>query len=324
MCRTHEILRYAQDDKKKQMKKPLLTALTPLLLRHRAEAEAAGLPALMAAAERAVTTLYHGDHRQRRSGSGERFWQFREYDPGDRPQDIDWRQSAKSDRVFVRQKEWQTAQNILFWVQNDRGMALKTGRSEHTKHEAAIILSLALGILLTRAGERIGPLQESNRTGRNDLALQYLGETLCRRNPALPPGPELPALNKVPGQSSLIFVGDFMQKPDAIEKTLHHYAAQAPHGLLIQTLDPAEVELPFNGRVIFRPFDDSKDIPISSVPSIRKTYSDRLRAHIDEIRSIARHHGYGHVLHITSDDPRLSLSEAWQLLAPQPRLAAGG
>jgi len=306
------------------MKKTLQSLLTPLALRHRAEAEAAGLPALMAAAEKAVSTLSLGDHRQRRAGSGERFWQFREYDPSDRPQDIDWRQSAKGDHIYVRQKEWQTAQSVLFWAQNDRGMNLKTAKAQTTKHEAAVILSLALGILLTRAGERIGPLAEPGSAGRNDLALQYLGEKLWFKPSPLPPGPELPPVAKLPKQSSLILCGDFMQPPIVIEEILHGLATQAPHGLLIQTLDPAEVDLTFNGRVIFRPFDDSIDVPIANVPAIREAYGERLQKHIHAIRSIARHHGFAHVVHVTGDEPRTTLSAAWQFLAPQPRLATGG
>jgi uncharacterized protein (DUF58 family) len=313
------------------MKKPnfrtghgLLSALTPLIMRHRAENAAAGLPSLMAAAERAVSTLYAGDHRQRKAGSGEKFWQFREYDPSDRPQDIDWRQSAKGDRIFIRQKEWQTAQTILFWAQNDKGMSLKTGKALASKHETAVILSLALGILLIRAGERIGPLDEPNRAGRSELALQHMGEFLCRMPEHLPLTPALPLSETLPRQSSLVLAGDFLQPTDVIDKTLSTLAAQAPHGVLFQILDPSEADLPFNGRVIFRPFDDSRDFSIANVPSIREAYRTRLKNHIEAVRTIAQRHGYGHVVHITRDDPRNALSAAWQILAPQPRLQAGG
>lgn len=302
----------------------LLAALTPLIMRHRAEKAAAGLPALMAAAEKAVATLYGGDHRQRKAGSGEKFWQFREYDSGDRPQDIDWRQSAKGDRLFVRQKEWQTAQTILFWAQNDKGMSLKTGKALASKHETAVILSLALGILLIRAGERIGPMAEPNRTGRSELALQHLGDFLCRIPEPLALAPELPLSETLPRQSSLILAGDFLQPPEAIEKTLSTLAAQSPQGVLLQILDPSEADLPFNGRVIFRPFDDSRDFSIANVPSIREAYRARLKTHIDAVRTIAQRHGYGHVVHVTRDDPRMALSAAWQIMAPQPRLSAGG
>lgn len=305
------------------MKKQILSSLNALTLRHKAEGASAGLPALMAAAEKAVSTLYHGDHRQRRSGTGENFWQFREYDSSDRPQDIDWRQSAKGDHIYTRQKERQTAQTILFWAQNDRGMAMKTAKTKQSKYEAAVIFSLALGLLLTRAGEHVGPLQEPNRAGRNDLAMQRLGDILCRNPGTLPPGPDLPVAHQLPKRASLILAGDFMCSADELENTLSALAAKARHGLLLQILDPAELELPFNGRVIFRPFNDSMDIPIANVPSIRDAYKERLQAHIDAVHDIAHHHGYSHVVYNTAHDMRPALSAAWQALAPLQRYEAG-
>lgn len=302
-----------------------MATLKPLFLRHRAEEAAAGLPAMMAEAEHAVASLYAGDHRQRKAGSGEKFWQFREYDStSDRPQDIDWRQSARGERLYVRQKEWQTAQTVLFWSQNDRGMTLKSNTARFSKHESAIILSLGLAILLTRSGERIGAVNDAARTGRGELALQNLGEILTRLPSPLPVTPQLPVTETLPRRSSLILAGDFLQPPEQLEHALAPLAAQAPHGLLFQVLDPAEADLPYNGRVIFRPFDDSRDYSIANVPSIREAYRTRLHNHIEEVRALARLHGYAHVLHITRDDPRIALSAAWQALSPQLDIAAGG
>ncbi|HEY8189651.1 MAG TPA: DUF58 domain-containing protein, partial [Micavibrio sp.] len=248
----------------------------------------------------------------------------REYDPGDRPQDIDWRQSAKGDRLYVRQKEWQTAQTVLFWTQNDKGMALRTGRAQTSKHDGAIIISLALGILLTGAGERIGPMMDLNHTGHSERALQYLAESLFRKPDPLPAGPALPVAGTLPKHSSLILCGDFMRSPESLDIAMGLLSRQSPQGLLIQILDPAEMDLTYNGRVIFRPMDDNSEFPIANVASVRKAYQQRLKDHIDSVRMIARRHGYGHVLHITSDDPRAALSEAWHAMAPQLRLQAGG
>ncbi len=77
--------------------------------RQRAEALAANLPPLLVEAERVAATVAQGVHGRRRVGQGETFWQFRHYEPGDQPQLIDWRQSAKSDQVFVRELEWEAA-----------------------------------------------------------------------------------------------------------------------------------------------------------------------------------------------------------------------
>ena len=61
----------------------------------RSQSLAARLPALLIAAERVASTVAQGVHGRRRTGLGEAFWQFRSYEPGDPPQQIDWQRSAR-------------------------------------------------------------------------------------------------------------------------------------------------------------------------------------------------------------------------------------
>ena len=286
-------------------------ALPHFPLRRMAEEKSAGLPALMMAAERAAASLYGGDHAQRRAGGGEKFWQFRDYDPADRPQDIDWKQSAKGDRVFIRQKQHQTAQTILFWAQQDRGMSLRSGKLPYSKGESAVILALATAILNIRAGDRVRALDDATHTGRGENALHHLGAVLCHRPVPLPAGPLLPVAGHIPHPAALVLCGDFMARPDAIDAALGGLAARAPQGVLIQTLDPLESELNLNGRVIFRPFDDSRDIPVANVQSIREAYIERMHAHLATVRGLARRHGFRHIVHNTRDDIRDTLSTLW-------------
>ena len=84
-------------------------------LHHRAEELAAHLPPLLVAAERVAATVSQGVHGRRRVGQGETFWQFRRYQFGDSTQLIDWRQSAKSQPVYVRETEWEAAQSVWLW-----------------------------------------------------------------------------------------------------------------------------------------------------------------------------------------------------------------
>ena len=90
-------------------------AAAPLPLRARAEQAAASLPPLLVAAERVASTVAQGVHGRRRVGQGETFWQFRQYQPGDAAARIDWRESAKSQRLYVRETEWEAAQSVWLW-----------------------------------------------------------------------------------------------------------------------------------------------------------------------------------------------------------------
>ena len=58
----------------------------------------------------------HGVHGRRRAGVGETFWQFRPFSAGEAAQRIDWRRSARDDRLFVREREWEAAHTVWLWM----------------------------------------------------------------------------------------------------------------------------------------------------------------------------------------------------------------
>src|SRR5919202_2331648 len=129
-------------------------------IQHCAEQLAARLPPLLVAAERVAATVAQGVHGRRRVGQGDSFWQFRQYQPGDAPQRIDWRESAKSQRVYIRETEWEAAQSVWLWRDSSPSMdyssaAYITGADWPTKRDRAELLLVALASLLLRGGERL-------------------------------------------------------------------------------------------------------------------------------------------------------------------------
>ena len=73
------------------------------------------LPALMVAARDVAATVMYGVHGRRRAGVGETFWQFRQFAWGEPVQRIDWRRSARDDRLYVREREWESAHTVWIW-----------------------------------------------------------------------------------------------------------------------------------------------------------------------------------------------------------------
>lgn len=281
-----------------------------MALRKQAEDSSAHLEFLMAEAEKAVASILYGEHRQRKSGSGERFWQFREYTSGDRPQDIDWRQSGKTDRVFIRQHEWQTNQTALLWCARGRGMEFSSDKNLLSKVEAAQIITLALGLLTTHAGEEIG-LLGTYRKGRSEAALQFIGENLLYKtlmSETLPP-------TDIPRNSAVYLCGDFLDPLPEIENCFRELAAQSDSGVIVQVLDPAELQLPYDGRVIFeRPDDQAREL-INNVESIRREYSERIIKHIEGVQKICQVCEWNYVLHVTDQDIKDTLLQIWTSLS---------
>ena len=285
-------------------------SLTTVTLRRRAAEEAAGLPAMLAAARDAARTVAAGAHARRRAGAGESFWQFRDYHPGDRPQDIDWRQSAKGDRVFVRQREWQTAQTGLFWCAGGPGMKWRSENHLPEKREAALIMLLAAATLMAEGGEMIGPLDARHRPARHDAAIDRLGEALLGSEEA-----SLPSTH-APRGAAIILAGDFLQPLAEVETALAPFTATAGTGVLIQTLDPAEVELPYDGRVIFHAPEGGERYPAAQASDLRPAYAARMEEHRASLAALCHRFGWHYQLHRTDRPARETLAALWQALAP--------
>ena len=102
-------------------------ALAPVRsVRQRGEQLAAALPPLLVAAERVAATVAQGVHGRRRVGTGDAFWQFRQYQFGDAASRVDWRRSGKSDRLFVRETEWAAAESVWLWRDGSASMRWKS------------------------------------------------------------------------------------------------------------------------------------------------------------------------------------------------------
>ena len=163
-------------------------------LRQRAEQLAGTLPPLLAKAERVASTLAQGVHGRRRVGTGETFWQFRRYQTGDAAQQIDWRQSAKSQKLFVREHEWEAAQSVWLWRDGSASMRYRSEPALAEKRERASLLLLALASLLVRGGERIALLGTGERPITGRFAVRRLAEHLAKQEADEAAGsPNLPA-----------------------------------------------------------------------------------------------------------------------------------
>ena len=157
------------------------SATAPAELRDRAEQAAAVLPPLLVAAERVAVTVAQGVHGRRRVGQGETFWQFRQYEAGDAATAIDWRESAKSQRLYIRETEWEAAQSVWLW--RDASASMDYSSASHlpgavwpTKRDRAELLLVALASLLVRGGERLTLLASGIAPMRGRVALSRLAE----------------------------------------------------------------------------------------------------------------------------------------------------
>lgn len=254
-------------------------------LRQHAESLADRLPPLLVAAERVAVTVAQGVHGRRRVGVGETFWQFRPYQAGDPTQRIDWRQSARSRQVFLREEEWEAAESVWLWADDSDSMHYQSSTRHPSKLDRALLLMLALAALLTRAGERISYLGAERRPASGRIGIERLLENLTSETP---PGGSLPPPQALPRHARLVLISDFFVPPDTLRERLRSFVAMGVRGHLLQVLDPAEPALPFAGRVRFEGVEQEGSTLIGRVEDVRGRYQNRLEAHRLALRDLAR------------------------------------
>lgn len=282
----------------------------------RAEALGGQLPPLLVDAERVAATVTQGLHGRRRVGQGDSFWQFRPLLPGEGGVRIDWRRSARTDAAhFVRQTEWEAAQSVMLWHGAAPTMDWRSLAELPRKRERAQLLLLALASMLVRAGERVRllgpePIDATNLVGLGRIALT-LGA------PASGAGPELtPALTRVPRYCAVVLISDWLEPIETLRPSIAALAERHANGHVLQVLDPAEVELPYAGRLRFRGLGDGAvSTLVGKTEGIRGAYAGRLAEHQAALAGLCHGAGLTFSVHRTDHSAVSALLSLYSALA---------
>lgn len=266
------------------------------------------MPDLLMEADRIAATVTIGVHGRRRSGPGDTFWQFRQYQSGEGAQLIDWRRSASSDTLFVREREWEAAHTVYLWSNLSQSMRFRSHLSKVSKYQRALVLTLAAAEILVRGGERVSLLGLTQPTA-NRRATQRLAHTLVTEAGAMVES-SVPPASRITRFSSVVLFSDFLDPIDKVREYIEALGAAGANGHLVQVLDPAEETLPYSGRTEFLSPDGTERWVADRVEGLRERYVERFLAHRAAIQEIAHRLGWSFLVHHTdrsASEPLLAL-----------------
>lgn len=269
------------------------------------------LPRLALEARQVSAQVSLGIHGRRRAGPGESFWQFRPFTSGEPAGRVDWRRSARDDRLYVREREWETASTYWIWIDCSASMGYVSSLAKASKRDRAIVLGLAMADLLVRGGERVGllglstPVMTRNIIGRFAETLFSADHTHETDMPAgPPPGP----------RDRLLLFGDFIVAPAVFSERLERLTSRGARGVAVQVRDPAETLFPFAGETEFvGPEDDSRWI-VGDADGMGEAYRQRLAAHEAELRLASTRRGWTYQTHGTGQTASAGLLSLAMLL----------
>jgi uncharacterized protein (DUF58 family) len=241
----------------------------------------------------------HGVHGRRQPGAGETFWQFRPFVSGEAAARIDWRRSAKDDRLYVREREWEAAHSVFLWIDRSPSMSFESDLALEPKIDRALVLGLAAADLLVRGGERAGLIGLTPALAVRNIVERFAEALLSKECSERSEPEELPARVSLPRGSQAILIGDFLADPVAIAAAIESISAQGARGHLITIADPVEETFPFSGNTEFIDVDSQSRLRAGQAEALRQEYIRRLGLHREIIGASARSRGWSLILHRT-------------------------
>ncbi len=288
-----------------------------LRTREAAERVADAFPPLLIAADRIANAVVHGMHGRRMAGPGEDFWQYRQYSQGDPAQRIDWHKSARSERILIRETEWEATNTLWLWSSTAPGMAYQSKLANVGKGERSVVLALAIAMLAVRAGERVAAIGSGYTPDHTQRAIRRIA--MHYQQPVEDEADGLPAAINLPRFSSCLLLGDFLSPLEDISERLTALASNGVTGHLVQVLDPAEETFPFEGRTEFLEFAGKGKLTLGKAHLLRDSYRERLDNHREGLKQLLRRLGWTYMLHHTDQPAQKCLMTLYGLIARDER-----
>jgi uncharacterized protein (DUF58 family) len=175
-----------------------------------------------------------------------------------------------------------------------------------TKLERAALLTLALGSLLVRGGERVAELGSNQPAAGGRTGYNRLAASLLAANPKAQAA-GLPARQHLPRHAQAVLVSDFLSPLAELEGLVKAQVAAGVRGHLLQVLDPAEIDLPYRGRTRFLGLEGEAAFLAARAEDLRPAYAERLAQRQDALTNLARAAGWTFALHRTDRRPETAL-----------------
>lgn len=254
------------------------------------------MPRLILESRRVSMTLAHGLHGRRRAGPGESFWQFRPFVTGEAAARIDWRRSARDDRLYVREREWEAVHNIWFWIDRSASMGFASKHAQASKVERALVLGLALADVLVEGGERAGLLGLTRATASRKI-VETMAHALTEDHAGLdkdaPP-------RAIPGRfDEVVLISDFLSPLSEVKSVINHISGGGTRGHLVAIVDPIEETFPFTGQAVLQDLESDLSLNIGDAGAWGDAYRARIAEHRAGLAEIARLQGWTVTTHRT-------------------------
>ena len=226
-----------------------------------------------------------GRHRSAYKGFSQEFAEHREYVPGDELKHIDWKVYARKDRYVIRQYTEEKSLKAYFLLDASGSMGYREG-GLITKFEYSCRWVMAMAYLILKQKDQVG-LATFNSEPREFLApgdrmdhLKRIDDVLGRsgtEGTADLPTAMRAYSERIHRRSLLLVFTDLLGDPEAMRRSLRAFRAMKHEVLVLQVLDPAERDLPWEGQVRVEGLEGGEALDLDAA-ALKESYLARFES----------------------------------------------
>lgn len=267
------------------------------------------LKSLRLLTRRAVGAQGIGAHSSRSRGTGLEFAQYRAYEQGDEPRQIDWKLYARSDKFFVREAERESP--LALWIAIDASASMAQtdgGRPGWSRLDAAKALAACLVELAIAQGDRFGliVLHEQGLRMVAPAAGPRHRDRLLIDLHKLTAGGGFPAADRlaplwerIGTQDLVVLLSDFFD--DGAVALVERLSAARREALAIQLLTVEERDFPFAGGHRFRDPETGDEL-LGDGTALRADFIERFAAAREHLQARLDAAGIRHATYVLDEE----------------------
>jgi uncharacterized protein (DUF58 family) len=242
-------------------------------------------------AREVVEGLRVGSHRSPLRGFSTEFAHHRQYAPGDPIRSIDWRVFGRTERYYTKLYEAETNFDCHILIDSSTSMSYGSGKVSKLEYAKFLAASIAYMVLKQRDSVGLSVFDSAVRAympPRSSMGVILEIDRLLRVTKPVPKTTIAKQLHDIAllmkRRSFVVLISDLFSDVDDIMAGLDHIKFDGHNVVVIQTLDPYELEFPFKGTWRFDGLEGEEPLT-TQTDRIKETYLADLKQYLDDLHS---------------------------------------
>ena len=251
-------------------------------------------------AREVVEGLRVGSHRSPLRGFSTEFAHHRQYSPGDPIRSIDWRVFGRTEKYFTKIYEAETNFDCHILVDSSASMTYGSGKVSKLEYAKFLAASIAYMVLKQRDSVGLSVFDSEVRAympPRSSMNVILEIDRMLRVTKPIPKTTIAKQLHDIAmmmkRRSFVVLISDLFSDVDDIMAGLDHLKYDGHNVVVIQTLDPYELEFPFKGTWRFDGLEGEEPLT-TETDRMRETYLAALNRFLETLnaRCVGSHIDY--------------------------------